>query len=95
VGCGSPDVIDKFADEQFYRIPEKSAGTVLDFRIRIRIKNSYLHMSMANVKISKSAWMNFQEEQFNRLDKNGDVFITRDEGRADMIDTKLRSRPVG
>ena len=52
-------------------------------------------MSMANVKISKSAWMNFQEEQFNRLDKNGDVFITRDEGRADMIDTKLRSRPVG
>jgi len=34
-------------------------------------------MSTANVKVSKSAWMNIQEDLFNRLDKNRDVFVTR------------------
>jgi hypothetical protein len=34
-------------------------------------------MSMANVKVSKSAWMNIQEDLFNRLDKNRDVLVTR------------------
>ncbi len=35
-------------------------------------------------KISKKEWMNFQEKQFKRLDKNGDGFITKDEVRADI-----------
>ena len=34
-------------------------------------------------KISKKEWMDFQEKQFKRFDKNGDGFITRDEVRAD------------
>jgi hypothetical protein len=44
VGCGPPHSIEEFVDEQGCLIPGKSAGTVLDFRIR----NSDLHMSMAN-----------------------------------------------
>jgi hypothetical protein len=34
-------------------------------------------------KISKKEWMDFQEKQFKRFDRNGDGFITKDEVRAD------------
>ena len=44
-------------------------------------------------KISKKEWMAAQERQFNRLDKNGDGFITKDEVRADMMDRMRSAQP--
>ena len=50
-------------------------------------------------RISASEWMTFQEKQFKRLDRNGKGFITRDDIRADMMETmraqqqQQRARP--
>jgi hypothetical protein len=71
MGCGSPHDIDKFVDEKCSLTSGKSAETVLDFRIT----NRNLHMSMA-WKDRQKPMDEFPEKQFNRLDKNGDVFIT-------------------
>jgi hypothetical protein len=46
VGCGPPHFIEESVDEQGYLTTEKSAGTAQDFRIR----NSDLHIGMANGK---------------------------------------------
>ena len=44
-------------------------------------------------KISKSEWMAFQEKQFNRIDKNGDGFITKEEIKERMREAQSRRTP--
>jgi hypothetical protein len=42
-------------------------------------------------RISKSEWMSFYEKQFNRLDRNGKGYVTRDDVRADMM-SRMRAQ---
>jgi Ca2+-binding EF-hand superfamily protein len=44
-------------------------------------------------KISKKEWLAAQERQFNRLDKKGKGYITKDDVRADMMERMKESQP--
>ncbi len=73
--------------------PPAGRATAQDPRMEQAIDRMFHEMDTNHDgKISKSEWMDFQEKQFNRLDKKGQGFITKDDVRADWTERMRAER---